>query len=848
MAEDETKTPLRAERDRRQWTQAEVAEAIGVSTDTLSRWERGKQMPEVVHQRDLGKHFGIDMDHSWFRKQQDETTPPKILWNIPFLHNPYFTMNEQVLSDIKERLEGTQENIHMLCLCGLGGIGKTQMVLEYAHRYSNDLYQAVFWVNAETQAQFVSDLVKIAKELRVPEAKKKQPNQRYLVNEFKQWLKTHSNWLLILDNVEEEVKIKNLLIAAGQKGHILLTTRQRAVADLAQNTLDVAVMAPEIGALFLLRRAHLLELTDPFETVSARDQGHALTLAQLLGGLPLAMEQAGAYIHETRCGLAGYIQEYQVARAELLSWYSTRKKLSIDYGETVATTWKISFEQVNQQSPAASELLQLCAFLYPDTIPEDIVRKGGQAAGGELSHLSEDPLEFDDACAVLLNYSLIHRNVTGNQLAIHRLVQAVLQDRLDEEEQKKWAEKTVMSVERALSTALSEEIEQYLPHARQCANLIKRWDLQGEEVAYLLEQAADAIHSRGWYAQATPLYLRTLGALQKLPGSDHSRVMKCLMDIARVHMERGMYDFAAVIYETAYKQYEATFGLEHPLVMRCLVHLVQALLKGDQAQKAIDLGTVVSHWYRELQEPESVELAMTYQITAEISALVGRNDLAEADYLSALQIYKRVLGSEHPEVAKSLINLGIFYLSHDNLVQAEVSFQQALNIQQQSLGMDHPDRAKGLDGLAELFYRRKAYARSEELGKQALHIRRQKLGPYHPEIVQNLHGIASSLAVQRKDKEAEQTFKEAQAIAKEAGGEESLQNLQVLMSYANFLQVRGRDEEAERYIQQFTVLKKHIERGGRLASFDLSDDDDESSLKQAHVWTLNAPHEVRELS
>ncbi len=113
MAADETKTPLQAERERRQWTQAEVAEAIDVSTDTYSRWERGKQIPGAVHQRDLGKHFGVIMDRSWFRKQQDE---PTLLWNIPFLNNPYFTGNEQLLSNIKQRLEATQENTHMLCL------------------------------------------------------------------------------------------------------------------------------------------------------------------------------------------------------------------------------------------------------------------------------------------------------------------------------------------------------------------------------------------------------------------------------------------------------------------------------------------------------------------------------------------------------------------------------------------------------------------------------------------------------------------------------------------------------------------------------------------------------------
>src|SRR6266496_5085852 len=116
MAEDETTTPLQAEREQRQWTQAEVAEAIDVSTDTYSRWERGKQIPGAVHRRNLSKHFGVKVDSSWFRKKHDETTVPVMPWNIPFLPNPYFTADERLLSGIRERLMTVQESIHILCL------------------------------------------------------------------------------------------------------------------------------------------------------------------------------------------------------------------------------------------------------------------------------------------------------------------------------------------------------------------------------------------------------------------------------------------------------------------------------------------------------------------------------------------------------------------------------------------------------------------------------------------------------------------------------------------------------------------------------------------------------------
>ena len=161
-------------------------------------------------------------------------------------------------------------------------------------------------------------------------------------------------------------------------------------------------------------------------------------------------------------------------------------QLDREYGESVATTWYISFERVKQQFAAAAELLKLCAYFAPEAIPEAIILKGADKLSLSLRQVAKNRLQFNHACQVLLNYSLIKRSAREAAISIHRLVQAVLQDSMDEDTQRSWAGQAVRALEHVFYEAdTDQEIEQYIPHAQVCAIYIKKFHLEGQEVAYL---------------------------------------------------------------------------------------------------------------------------------------------------------------------------------------------------------------------------------------------------------------------------------------------------------------------------------------------------------------------------
>src|SRR5439155_3479872 len=150
------------------------------------------------------------------------------------------------------------------------------------------------------------------------------------------------------------------------KGYILYTTRAQAVGAIAASV-EVEKLTPQEGTLLLLRWTKLLDMDAPLEQAQAADRTAAERIVREMDGLPLAIVQAGAYVEETGCTLSDYLHLYKTHRTDVLARHS---RLLLDYPETVATTWSLSFQRVEQQSPAAADVLRLCAFLAPDAIPE----------------------------------------------------------------------------------------------------------------------------------------------------------------------------------------------------------------------------------------------------------------------------------------------------------------------------------------------------------------------------------------------------------------------------------------------------------------------------------------------
>ncbi len=300
--------------------------------------------------------------------------PP--IWNLPFARNPFFTGREDLLKQLHTQLHTTQTAVALgqpQAISGLGGIGKTQLAIEYIYRFRSE-YQAVLWARAETMEALNASYTEIANVLNLPQRDAQE--QEVIVQAVKNWLRGTNGWLLILDNADDLAVVQPFLPTVCP-GHLLLTTRAQILGKLARR-LEVDTLDTKVGALLLLRRAGLLPPDGLLIAASVSDQELALVLTKELGGLPLALDQAGAYIEETQCSLADYLQQYQTRRAELLAH---RGMLIDDHPEPVATTWSLSFAKVEKANPMAAELLRICAFILNNLA--ELYREQGKYAKAE---------------------------------------------------------------------------------------------------------------------------------------------------------------------------------------------------------------------------------------------------------------------------------------------------------------------------------------------------------------------------------------------------------------------------------------------------------------------------------
>jgi tetratricopeptide (TPR) repeat protein len=433
-------------------------------------------------------------------------------------------------------------------LSGLGGVGKTQVALEYAYRHAQD-YQAVFWARAESRDALVTGFLEIAQTLSLPE--REERDAAVIVAAVKGWFLQHTNWLLILDNADDLACLPEFLPTPLQ-GHLLLTTRAQALGGLGSR-LEVEPLDLDTGPLLLLRRAGLLALDVPLAQAEQTDWQAAVQLSQELGGLPLALDQAGAYLEEAGCGLQQYLDLYRSRRGDLLR---RRGGVLADHPDSVATTWALSFVRVEQQSALAADLLRLCAWLHPDAIPEELFLQGAAHLGPLLSALEADPLAFDQALAIIQRYSLLRRSRREQTLSIHRLVQAVLQDAMSREEREQWTGRAMA----ALHALFPNVSHQFWGHWDACGRLLPHVLTLADatasqttnlELAPLLVKTADYLYQRAEYAEAEPLYQRALQIYERALGNADPQVALPLSGLAELYRAQGRYAEAEPLFQGA---------------------------------------------------------------------------------------------------------------------------------------------------------------------------------------------------------------------------------------------------------------------------------------------------------
>lgn len=380
-------------------------------------------------------------------KESPPSPPPPIgsAVRAPRLHNLPFLPLGNLLTGRNEELQRLIANLHnsaettviAQAIHGLVGIGKTRLVVEYAWR-SGDRYDTALFVTAESPETLRFGLASLAQPglLSLPE----YGAEEKAVEAVLSWLRDHSRWLLILDNIDTEeaaTAVREMLPRFGS-GHVLLTSRRREWPATVRKQ-PLGELTRDEAARFLLQR------TEGERTPAADDVEQAGRLAETLGGLPLALEQTAAYMIHHQITFAVYLEDWERQRKKVLEWHDPAV---MDYPSSVATTCQMTFQRL---SPKAAALLRLMASLASEPIPEAMLEKGEaileEATEAFRKETRQSAVErtVREVLAELTTYSLVNRSA-GN-LTVHRVVQEVLRAQIPEERRKQWIEYSLRLVD-----------------------------------------------------------------------------------------------------------------------------------------------------------------------------------------------------------------------------------------------------------------------------------------------------------------------------------------------------------------------------------------------------------------
>jgi hypothetical protein len=338
------------------------------------------------------------------------------LWNPPRRRNPRFTGRDALLATVRSSLRDAGSP-GLTALSGLGGIGKTQIALEFVYRFASD-YEVIWWFRADRTSLFMEDLHSLVRcagldvDGGAGGAGHAAPAERdhAVLAQLRDWL-TGRRWLFVLDNAVDVAVSEWMLHGIGSGGHVLITSRDPNWRRLG-TVVPVPRFLPEDAARFLIDRSGLGGGSEPLAAARA--------LAAELGELPLALEQAAAYMEEHGKTTEEYLALFRKHRLKLLN-----RGAEGDDRRTIAAAWEVSLEAIRAANPTAIELIRVLSLFAPDRIPIQWIRGHADGFSPGLAAAAADDLDWEEVVGALYRHSLLVL-LDHDSVAVHRLVQDVV--------------------------------------------------------------------------------------------------------------------------------------------------------------------------------------------------------------------------------------------------------------------------------------------------------------------------------------------------------------------------------------------------------------------------------------
>ncbi len=536
--------------------------------------------------------------------------------NLPFASlGVLFQGREPTLDRLHESLANTPARkataIAGKAVHGLGGVGKTRLAIEYAWRYAEE-YSALLFVGAGSRSDLRRNFAALSgpSVLNLPE--QEATDEEICVAAVLRWLGEQAGWLLILDNVdsEEAAVAVDALIPRLRGGHVLLTGRL-AQWGAEVEPIELDVLTEKASTDFLLAR------TEGRRRATKEDGDQVVELVRELGFLPLALEQAGAYIAKRRLTLTGYLMEWHSRHDQVLSWFDQRLS---HYPASVAATWQTSFDRL---STSARRLLERLAWLGPEPIPESLLEL-------PIPDLPEVEADQQGILSELATYSLVTRAIEAPTFTVHRLVQDVTRSSLRNAsghgpltEALTWINAAFVGDPGNDSWWPTRGL--LMPHARAVLSFADANHINDLTMISLARKVSEG-SLRGTRAMAA-----TIGLFldEKKLGKDHPKIATYLNEQGESLLYRKQFGEAEHLFRRALKIDESSFGADHNNVARDLNNLARSLVA------------------------------------------TGRSAEAEPLMLRALAIHEERFGRDHPKVATDLNELAVLLQDTSRPTEAE---------------------------------------------------------------------------------------------------------------------------------------------------------------------------------